>query len=222
MELINTNLIDSKIFQHPFTCMIAGPTMSGKTTLISKILLNKIDLISSNIDRTIYCYARWQDSYDKMKMNNPLIEFVQGLPDVDEISASQNNLVILDDLMSDCEKDKSILHLFTTDSHQKNISVFFITQNLFSQGKFSRTISLNCHYLFLLNNPRDKSQIFFLARQMYPTNSKFLIEAYEDSVEGKKFGYLFIDLKQATKQNHRVQTGVLTDETRIIYEPKNN
>lgn len=139
---------------------------------------------------------------------------------MDLIDGKQNNLLILDDLMDLCEKEKSILNLFTTDSHQKSISVFLITQNLFSQGKFSRTIGLNCHYLFLLNNPRDQSQIHFLARQMFPNNSKFLIESYQDVVEHKKFGYLFIDLKQNTKKKHRVQTGILPEEEWIIYQIK--
>ena len=117
------------------------------------------------------------------------------------------------------EKDKSILELFTTDSHHSNISVFLITQNLFSQGKFSRTISLNCQYLFILNNPRDKAQIYNLARQMFPTNSLFLIECYEDATI-KKYGYLFLDLTQSTNNRYRVQTGITPNETRIIYEPK--
>ena len=220
MNLTEKDFVDDNIFKHPFTCMLAGPTMSGKTTILTKILANRSALIDKNINRIIYCYARWQGSYDKMKLENPIIEFVEGLPEIDLIDGEQNNLMILDDLMDQCEKDKSILNLFTTDSHQKSISVFLITQNLFSQGKFSRTIGLNCHYLFLLNNPRDQSQIYFLSRQMYPQNSKFLVECYADAVENQKFGYLFIDLKQSTKKNHRVQAGVLPGEERIIYQTK--
>ena len=220
MNLTEKDFVDDNIFKHPFTCMLAGPTMSGKTTILTKILANRSTLIDKNINRIIYCYARWQGSYDKMKLENPIIEFVEGLPEIDLIDGEQNNLMILDDLMDQCEKDKSILNLFTTDSHQKSISVFLITQNLFSQGKFSRTIGLNCHYLFLLNNPRDQSQIYFLSRQMYPQKSKFLVECYADAVENQKFGYLFIDLKQSTKKNHRVQAGVLPGEERIIYQTK--
>lgn len=221
MNIVNENdYIDDVTFKHPFTCMLAGPTMSGKTTILSQILSNHKVMIDKKIDRIIYCYARWQDSYDKMKIVNTNIEFKEGLPEIDLIAANQNNLLILDDLMDQCEKDKTILNLFTTDSHQKSISVFLITQNLFSQGKFSRTIGLNCHYLFLLNNPRDQSQIYYLARQMFPNNSKFLIECYQDAVEQKKFGYLFIDLKQSTKKQHRVQTGILPNEEWIIYQPK--
>ena len=214
------NLVNDKIFLHPFTCLIAGPTQSGKTTLLKKILEYNQILIDPPPARVIYCYSRWQENFELLKLSVSNIEFKSGLIDIDEISKQQNNLIILDDLMTDCEKDESILNLFTIDSHHKNISVILISQNLFSHGKYSRTISLNCQYLIILNNPRDKSQIFYLARQMYPTNPNFLIECYNDATENKEYGYLFIDLKQSTQKDFRIQSGITMDEQRIIYKQK--
>ena len=54
---------------------------------------------------------------------------------------------------------------------------------------------------------------------MFPNNSQFLIECYEDATMAK-YGYLFLDFKQSTDNKHRVQTGVTPEETRIIYMPK--
>ena len=214
------NSIDKIVFKHPFTCMIAGPTQSGKTSLLTKILGEIQDLISPTPVNIVYCYTRWQNAYNYLKTLIPSIHFQEGLPDIENFNQHVNNMIILDDLMTSVEKDKDILNLFTVDSHQKNISVFFLTQNLFSQGKFSRTISLNCHYIILLNNPRDRAQVHFLARQMYPKNSNFLIEAYNDSTENKNYGYLFIDLTQSTDNKLRIQTGITLKEKRIIYVPK--
>ena len=59
------------------------------------------------------------------------IEFNDRLPDIDNFNSDNVNMIILDDLMQECGKDPSILNIFTVDSHHKNISVFFITQNLF-------------------------------------------------------------------------------------------
>ena len=73
--------------------------------------------------------------------------------------------------------------------------------------------------MFILNNPRDKAQIYNLARQMYPTNSQFLIECYEDATP-KKYGYLFLVLTQTADNRFRVQTGLTPHEQRIIYEAK--
>ena len=39
----------------------------------------------------------------------------------------------------------------------------YITQNLFQQSKYSRTISLNVHNLVVYQSPRDKMQFKVLA-----------------------------------------------------------
>ena len=207
------------MFKHPFACMLAGPSQSGKSTLLAKILENNQGMITPSPTKIVYCYARWSEGFNKLKTITPPIVFQEGLPDVDQFSVHDNNLLVLDDLMSQVEKDNSMLDLFTTDSHHANISVFLITQNLFSQGKYSRTISLNCQYLFILNNPRDKAQIHALARQMYPTNPHFLIECYEDATS-QEYGYLLMDLTQSTENKHRIQSAITPGDTRIIYEPK--
>ena len=208
-------------FKHPFACMLAGPSQSGKSTLLAKILESNQSLITPAPNKIVYCYARWSDGFNKLKTITPPILFHEGLPDIDQFSVHDNNVIVLDDLMSQVEKDKTMLELFTTDSHHSNISVFLITKNLFSQGKYSRTISLNCQYLFILNNPRDKAQIYALARQMYPTNPQFLIECYEDATS-QEYGYLLMDLTQSTENKYRIQSAITPGDTRIIYEPKKN
>lgn len=212
--------INQPIFKSPFTCLIAGPTQSGKTSLIEKILEQNKKLINPNVTKIIYCYARWQDKYDYLKTIIPNMEFNQGLIDIDLINPNDKTLLILDDLTYLCEKDETILNLFTTDSHQKNISVFLLTQNLFSKGKYFRTISLNSNYIILMNNPRDRLQIQCLARQMFPKNNNFLVEAYQDATTLNQYSYLYLDLTQSTLQANRVQTGVLDKQTRIIYRQK--
>jgi hypothetical protein len=184
------------IFKHPFTCMIAGPSKSGKTTLLTKILVNNVRLIDKPPDNIYYSYSRWQNNFNELLKLLPNIKFVEGLPDIDEFNANQNNLLILDDLMSECGKNDDIKKLFTIDSNHKNLSVFFLTQNMFSNDKNNRTISLNTNYMIIFNNPRDQSQFFYLARQMFPNNPKFLEECYHDAVSSQPYGYLFLDFTQ--------------------------
>jgi hypothetical protein len=69
------------------------------------------------------------------------------------------------------------MDMFTRGSHHQNFGVILLTQNLFQKGPHTRTISLNSHFIVTFNNPRDKSQIYHLARQMYPTSSLFLVDA---------------------------------------------
>jgi len=61
-----------------------------------------------------------------------------------------------------------VSQLFTKESHHRNISLVLFTQNMFHQGPSSRDISLNRKYIVVFKNPRDKSQIVHVARQVYP------------------------------------------------------
>ena len=98
------------------------------------------------------------------------IEFNQGFPeDIDE--PTQRNLIVLDDLMAQSGKDKRIADLFTKGSHHRNLSVIYIVQNIFHQGKEMRNISLNAHYIVLFKSPKDRQQISILARQVNPGQS---------------------------------------------------
>ena len=64
--------------------------------------------------------------------------------------------MVIDDHMEDAGGDERIVNLFTRGSHHRNLSVIYILQNVFHQGKGSRSISLNSHYLVLLKNPWDQ------------------------------------------------------------------
>ena len=122
--------------------------------------------------------------------------------------------MVIDDQMADAGNDKRIVNLFTRGSHHHNLSVIYIVQNLFHQGKGSRSISLNSHYLVLFKNPRDKLQILTLAKQMCSRNTDSFINHYEEAVQ-KPFGYLLVDLKTTTQDNCRLRTNVLLGEERF-------
>jgi hypothetical protein len=204
------------LFLHPFTALIAGSTGCGKTSFVMKILENMDENIKPKPDRVIYCYSIWQKCFDELKLRVPQIEFIEGLLDVKSLHVEQNNFVVLDDLMRESNENEQILDLFTKGSHHLNTSVLLLTQNLFGKGKNSRTISLNSQYIVIFNNPRDRSQITYLARQMFPKQPNFLVDAYEDATN-QPHGYLFIDLKQQTENKLRVQTNVFDEKNRLFY-----
>jgi hypothetical protein len=215
--------IDNFCFEHPSTILLSGPTKSGKTTLLSKILQNSNKgLVRPPPQRIMYCYSVWQKAFEEMikNCNECLMEFKEGLPDIADFNPSQNSILILDDLMTQAGKDEKVLKLFTVDSHHLNLTVFFLTQNIFPQEKYSRSISLNCQYILLTNNPRDRNQLVQLGKQIFPGNTKFFKEAYDDAVTDRKYGYLVSALNQNTEEENRVQTGILPYETRIIYRKK--
>jgi hypothetical protein len=96
----------------------------------------------------------------------PGIEFNEGIPgdidNADYLEVSQRTLIVLDDLMAQSGKDKRISDLFTKGSHHRNLSIIYIVQNIFHQGKEMRNTSLNAHYIVLFKSPRDKSKFLCL------------------------------------------------------------
>ena len=217
--MYSVELVDKFTFKAPFTASISGPTGSGKSEIIKRILAENQTIIEPPPDRIVYCIPyKPPNEYDYLNNVSPRVQIIIGLPDLKIFNVNQNNLLILDDLMTEAEKSASILDLFVTQSHHSNISVILTKQNLFSKNTNSRTIALNSQYLILLKNPRDSQQISTLGTQMYPKKSRFLTEAYTDACK-VKHGYLLIDLKQSTNDDHRIQKGVFYYQKRLIYKP---
>ena len=114
------------VLQHPFTCNVAGCTPSGKTVWVKSLLENAQTTISPALQRIIWCYGQWQPSYFDMMRMMPGIEFNEGiLDDIDnaDLDVSQRNLIVLDDLIVQSGKDKSIYDRFTKGTHHRNLSI---------------------------------------------------------------------------------------------------
>jgi hypothetical protein len=210
---MNENIV---ILKHPFTAIFAGPSQAGKTEFIIRLMQNINEMITPIPQNVIYCYSIWQEKFTRMKEILPEIKFNEGVASISEINENENNLLILDDLMKESGQNDDVMDMFSKGSHHKNFSVILVSQNLFHQAKNTRTISLNAHYLVIFNNPRDKSQIKHLSRQMYPSNPLFLDDAYEDATS-TPYSYLFIDLTQTTVEEDRVRTKIFPDEDGIKY-----
>ena len=206
---------------HSATFCVTGPTSSGKTVWVTKLIRHRQDVFVEPPERILWCYGQYQPAYEELSRDLPSVQFVEGLPDdwTGIIDPKFRNLVILDDLMQECGNDCQISKLFTQGSHHCNLSVVYIVQNLFHQSKESRTISLNCHYIVLFKNPRDRSQIVHLAKQMYPGQTKFMVEAYTDATR-QPYSYLFIDLNLNCPEEYRLRTNIFPGEEMFAYVPK--
>ena len=146
---------DDLKFKHPFTCIISGPSGSGKSSFCVRFLQN-LDALCTERDfdgGVIWCYS------EKSAVPTPTelppksnVHFNEGVPtDFFENARGRPCLVILDDLLNDVYS-KQVCDLFTKGSHHRNISVILITQNLFHQGRYCRDISLNAKYLIFISH----------------------------------------------------------------------
>ena len=199
---------------HPFTCIISGSSGSGKSSLVVDIILEK--QITPPPRNIVWLYAEDQPLYKKL----PTVKFIRNIPDDIEtrFRPTTTNLLVIDDLMTKAHNDDRLTRLFSVGSHHRNLSIIFIVHNLFHHGREMRTMSLNSHYLILFKNPRDSLQITTLARQMYPGQSQFLLEAFQDATR-EPHGYLVIDLKPATNDDERIRTNILDRQRQIVYKP---
>ena len=119
---------------------------------------------------------------------------------------------MFDDLMTDAKYDQRIADLFTKGSHHRNISVVYLTQNLFPQGKACRDIILNTQYMVLFNDPIDRQQVATLARRIYPSTSAVFMKRFERATS-YPFGHLVIDLKSDTAEKDRLHTEIFDTAT---------
>ena len=150
-------LSESMVFNTPFTMIVSGATMSGKTEWVKRLLAHKENMMIPVLKKVLFCYKYWQPSYTEMLKTMPEITFHKGMHnDIVQskyFDANGPSLIVFHDLMRTVMNDDTAADLFTEGVHHRNISVVFIIQNLFFQGKQSRTISV--HYFIFLKNPRD-------------------------------------------------------------------
>lgn len=217
------------LFRHPFTMIISGPTQSGKSTLLARLLKHKNSMFKDWHDRRLWFKKiHWhhdatQSLHDQLKgIKRPGIKFFRGLPDEKVLRRNKKPmLLIIDDLMKETPNSDVVGNIFTKISHHNNISVIYIIQNLFAnQGKKAsqhRDISLNSHYVVLMKNPRDALQPKLLGAQM--DKRAFLASIYEDATK-HSYGYLLMDFTQQANDLLRFRTQIFPDDTpKVVYIP---
>ena len=59
-------------FAHPFTCVVSGPTGSGKTEFVAKLIENISDMMIPVPEKIVWCYGEWQKRFEKSEMLSSL------------------------------------------------------------------------------------------------------------------------------------------------------
>ena len=127
-------------FAFPCTISVSGATSSSKTEFVKRLIREREDVFQRAPTKIVYCYGAWQDGFDRVEG----VDFREGL-DV--------TLLVIDDLMDEVIKSERAQHLFTRGSHHNELTVVYLNQNAFCQGKYARTIALNSQYMVLFRNP---------------------------------------------------------------------
>ena len=120
-------------FKHLFTCIITGPSWSGKSSFCIKLLQNLESFSTeTKFDGGILWCCGESNAVLSVDVGRRL-QFDEGLPDIFANDGNKPGLIVLDDLLNEAYSGQ-LCKLFTKGSHHRNISVILITQNLFHQG----------------------------------------------------------------------------------------
>ena len=204
--------------------MIVGPSGSGKTFFTCQLLANPKSY-DSPIKR-IY----WHSGIAEGEAGETLcalkklkrLKLVQGLPKGWTDKPKKGDVIVIDDLFEEVNKDPTTCNgLFTKIARHRGVSVIFLTQNLFHVGGKHRTRILNTHYLILFKNPRDGTVIDFVARQAFPQNRKFLMNVFSDITRNTAHSYVFLDFTQECPDDIRVQSDIFNHKEGVLVYKQN-
>ena len=202
----------------PANMIISGPTNSGKTSFLIKMLEQMDYVFTPKPSMVLYAYGQHGDHISKLqKMDN--LKLFNGVPDdaiVDSLPAY--SIVVFDDLMLNIS-EQYINHLFTRKSHHRKLCCIFLCQNLFE--KKVKVPRINSHYIVLLNSPASQLAIRTLGSMLFPRNLDYFLQSYKSACS-RKFGYLFIDLAPNSDPLLRLRTNIFKDEEKHVFLPINN
>lgn len=204
------------LFKTNFGVYLVGPSGSGKSEFIFKLMENSKQICDKPITSIIYCYNIYSERFNDYKK---YAHFYEGVPSKDEIldMKRENTLLILDDLAGHIDS-KKLTEMFTVWVHHLKINIIFVAHNFFLMNRTARS---SANYFILTCNRADRLQIRNLASQLFPGNTKYLIDTYEDVCK-EPYSYLIIDNHQLTDYRKRLVTKIFPGEDTIYYFPKLN
>jgi hypothetical protein len=200
---------------------VVGPTNSGKTVFIIKLIEAGPEIFDIKPKKVFWCYGHETAAHDLMvKKNFNMIDCSDSLPEKFDF-VTPDSIVVLDDLMLDTLTSKVVTQLYIRGAHHTPCFVISTQHNLFP-GKQARNRYLNTQYHVLFANPADQGQIQHLARQMFPDRKASIEQAYRD-VCTKPHGYLLLDNHPQTPLPFKVRTNILPmEKPMVVYVDKQN
>lgn len=203
--------LDARLFNES-VFVICGPSSSGKTVFTEKLIRFRQSLFRDRVNDIHWFYGEVPP-----KLTDITIKVTKGLADGWSNKIQAYDMVIIDDLFVESSCSKEVTNAFTRLAHHRPCSLIYITQNLFHKSTDSRTRNLNCHYLIIMRNPRDGTQINHISRQMFPNNSSALSQVFRCVTQDEAFSYLFLDFRQETPHTLRVRSHIFPGEENAVY-----
>jgi hypothetical protein len=230
---LNLSLAEEKIdfnegvnlFYHPLRLVIAGPSGSGKSWWILKLIKSRELLFDTKFNRILYCVPPKKSQvhitiFDKIKEFFNQAELIYGLPKpADIIGDTLPKLVIIDDQMLQIFNSPFMEEVFIQHSHHSSCSLIFTTQNFFNSGK-TKTIIRQCNYKVIFNSPADQVILRHISCQLKPDQPNFLINVFQTLDQlfpSDDYKYILIDGEPKSKMKKlRIRTHIFPNAENVI------
>jgi hypothetical protein len=207
---------DALKFKIPAGMVIAGPSSSGKSTLMMKLMRHANEMFEPRPAEIVYAYGQYHKFIPKLQSEG--ITTHPGLPSEEFLNARRRPLLlVMDDLMMSAS-DNYLTDLYTKKNHHQQIFSCFLSQNLYD--KHLRVARNNSQYIILTRAPNALLSIRTLGSQLFPKQLNYFIDAYNQATK-ENYGYIVLDLHPASSQQLRIRTNIFPDEKRVIFLPQN-
>lgn len=215
-ECYGEDLIDLFPRERGGRIFVAGASGSGKTQLVTRLVRKYCD----KFYRVLICGATHHPIQDLPELQNKVIlskDIIDPEQEIDLCQKNKSMLVVYDDNFLRAANDESVANVFIKGRHL-GLSSILISQNLFMQGKYARSISLNCTHFVLLKQ-RDLGQIELLGRQLYGRDrAQAFLSIYKRAVAGKPYGYLLADVCITTPEVLSLRSNIANDGScEVVY-----
>ena len=200
----------------PFGMTLWGPSSSGKSTFLLKLISQADYLIDPPPKDILYCFGEFNDYVPILQTSG--IKVHAGVPTEELIKAQQKPLLlILDDLMISIP-ETYLSELFVAKSHHQNFSIIFVCQDPFFHKKMKQARQ-NSQYQIIMNSPAAALSVRTIGSQLFPKKLDYFLSAYRQCVE-KPYGYIFIDCHASSHPLLRLRTHIFKEEELVIFVPK--
>jgi len=177
----------------PMRLIICGNSGSGKTQTLLNLIHNmpqtweKIFIVTKCKDEPLYNYL--EDKLGEQGLS--IKEGIHELPDLDSLDKTQNNLVVLDDLVNEAAKLQKPICDFAIRCRKKNCSLIYISQSYYAVPKLIRD---NINYLIIKQVSSMKNLTMICRECSLGIDKKQLKKIYDDATQSKQ-DFLLIDLE---------------------------
>ncbi len=185
----------------PMRLIIAGNSGSGKTQTLLNLIYNmpntweKIFIVTKNKDEPLYNYLEDRLGEQGLSIKEGLSE----LPDLDSMDKTQNNLVVLDDLVNEPSKQQRPVCDFAIRCRKKNCSLIYISQSYYAVPKLIRD---NINYLIIKQVSSMKNLTMICRECSLGIEKKQFKKIYDDATQSKQ-DFLLIDLEGDKNERFR-------------------